>query len=295
MNRTQLDEILQAGEGQHVEFKESLKLEREGTESMVAFANGQGGSVLFGVQNDGTVRGIQIGDNTLENLANYIKDHTYPSLSAFIEHLDYDGKHVVIADVAQDVPPIIGVYLYSSHTIPADSPVDASRLQAYRRVGRTNQKEDFMRMRAALPSDPRLRIGTRKVSLHEERPERSSFKARVWTEQGSATAHDVTLRLDPPACEWSDRYPDLPFPGHGTAGYELRFLAEFANDRVSVLAHWPANVRVVARYKDDWELTWESTRRFDVSVYGEPGRREAELVDAGEFTRRIVRFPPKAQ
>jgi hypothetical protein len=307
MNRAQLDEILEVGEGQHVEFKASLARQREGTESMVAFANAQGGRVFFGVQNDGKVKGVQIGNNTLENLANYIKDHTYPSLPTFIDHIDYDGKQIVIAEAPEDVPPIIGVYLYSSQAIPPDSPVDPDRLQAYRRVGRTNQKEDFMHLRQALPSDPKLRIALRRSYLADEPLQLSGFSGAIWVEEGSATAHAVNLRLDPPVCECSDGYDDLPFPvetrseipGGRFQGYKteyhlkVRFEFEFSCERYMV--EFPSSPRLIAMYKDDQGLTWESVRRLEVYVVEGSGKRVAQMGDGGQFTRRIVRFPPKVE
>src|SRR3990170_7860886 len=126
------------------------------------------------------VVGVDVGGNTLENLASQIRDRTYPSLPAFIEQIDCDGKRIVLADIAGDTPPIVGVYLYAGDAVDPGAPVDAGKLQAYRRVGRTNLKEDFMRLRGELLSDPKLRLalssGARATGLGL--PEQ--FSGTVW-------------------------------------------------------------------------------------------------------------------
>jgi len=57
--RERLDRLLAEGESETVEFKESL--DREALETVAAFANTRGGTLLIGVQDDGTARGITVG------------------------------------------------------------------------------------------------------------------------------------------------------------------------------------------------------------------------------------------
>ena len=295
MIRELLDDILRNGEGQTVEFKTSLAEQNAAIETMVAFANAQGGRVLFGVKNDGTVVGADVGGNTLENLANDIRDHTYPSLPVFIEEpFDYDGKKIVIAEVPSDVPPIVGVYLCGRDRIAADKAVAANELQAYRRVGRTTQREDFMRLRRALPSDPRVRLALlRQHRIARSSPERLS--GSVWVEEGSATAHDVSFRFQPLIAECDSVYEDLPYPyesQHATPSLGFKAYGYFGFKLSGIPEVLPLGLEVIADYKDDWGLTWESSRRLD--LVPDPFHDEdAYLVDGGEFSRRIVGFPPK--
>ena len=270
-------------ESQTVEFKTSLAERDDAIQSMVAFANSQGGKVFFGVKDDGSVVGVDMGKNTSENLSTAIRDHTYLSLPVdSIEEIDYDGKKVVLVECPSDVPPVVGVYLYSSSPIPLDKPVDAQVLQAYRRVGKSTLKEDFMRMRPAMPSDPKLRValagGTQSVST-------SPFQCVVWAEEESATAHRITFRLDPSVGACKKTIPDLPLPfrplnqrdfyNHHTIGFahEQHDLAQLKD------------LQVIVSFWDDWGLEWQSTRRLCIS--------SNELKDGGGFRRRIVGFPPK--
>jgi ATP-dependent DNA helicase RecG len=54
-----IDVLVRAGESYTVEFKTSFN--RETIESLVAFANAQGGTVLIGIADDGSVCGVTIG------------------------------------------------------------------------------------------------------------------------------------------------------------------------------------------------------------------------------------------
>ena len=65
--------LIYNGENESFEFKESLRLKEEIGQAVSAFSNANGGSILIGVSDAGTIIGIDIGRNTLEELANHIK------------------------------------------------------------------------------------------------------------------------------------------------------------------------------------------------------------------------------
>jgi hypothetical protein len=71
-------------EGESVEFKQSLttQLRKRAIKTLAAFAAKDGGHVFFGVRNDRTICGVQVGRNTLERLAEEILSNTTPSLTA---------------------------------------------------------------------------------------------------------------------------------------------------------------------------------------------------------------------
>ncbi len=72
--------LISGGENEGLELKESLRLKEEICQAVSAFSNASGGSILVGVSNDGKVIGVEIGRNTLEELANYIKRNTDPAI-----------------------------------------------------------------------------------------------------------------------------------------------------------------------------------------------------------------------
>lgn len=70
MTSAQADILIQKGEGIQIEFKEAQGgIPSDLYESMVAFANTDGGSIFLGVQNDGTILGLSI-----EAITSYLTD-----------------------------------------------------------------------------------------------------------------------------------------------------------------------------------------------------------------------------
>ncbi len=58
MNISDLDYVLEFGEGQFIEFKESL--DRHFTKEIVAFANASGGVIYLGISDFGELTGVNI-------------------------------------------------------------------------------------------------------------------------------------------------------------------------------------------------------------------------------------------
>ena len=85
------------GESESVEFKTTFA--RETIETLVAFANTDGGTVLIGVADDGSVRGTTIGKETLNDWLGQIKSATSPSIIPDIDAVQIDGKWVVIIHI----------------------------------------------------------------------------------------------------------------------------------------------------------------------------------------------------
>lgn len=77
MTKNSIKKILSAGESQFVEFKESLSSTNEAIKTLAAFANQSvGGWLFFGVKDNGSITKITVGKNTIEQLANNIKQNT---------------------------------------------------------------------------------------------------------------------------------------------------------------------------------------------------------------------------
>jgi len=118
-----LKELTHRGESQSLEFKESLKLKDEIGEAVSAFSNSDGGIVVVGVSDSGGIPGVDIGKNTLEELANYIKRNTDPQIFPCIKVVEAEDKKVIFIDVAgrQEKPVFF-------------------KDKAYKRVGKTSQR-----------------------------------------------------------------------------------------------------------------------------------------------------------
>ena len=99
MTPAELLEHIALGESQTLEFKTSF--DKASIESLVAFANAQGGTVLLGVTNSAVVQGVTLGKETLNEWLGQIKSATSPSLIPDLEAHPLNGKTVVSIQVAE--------------------------------------------------------------------------------------------------------------------------------------------------------------------------------------------------
>jgi ATP-dependent DNA helicase RecG len=93
MSHDELRELIRKGESNMVEFKDNFN--REAIETAGAFANTKGGYILLGVSDDGTVVGVQLGKETLQDWVNQISQSTDPHVIPEIEKGEMKGKSVV--------------------------------------------------------------------------------------------------------------------------------------------------------------------------------------------------------
>lgn len=70
---------------------------------IIAFANCEGGKLYIGVQDDGTVIGLDNPDETALQVSNMIRDAIKPDLTMFVRYntLKADGKQIIAIDIQQ--------------------------------------------------------------------------------------------------------------------------------------------------------------------------------------------------
>ena len=117
-------------ESETVELKEVVvdDIKKE----IIAFANCNGGKLYIGVQDDGTVVGLDNPDGTALQISNMVRDAIKPDITMFLhyETLEEDGKKIVVVDIQRgtDRPYYIakkgmrpeGVYVRQGYsTVPA--------------------------------------------------------------------------------------------------------------------------------------------------------------------------------
>ncbi len=102
-----IEQILQHGENTTIEFKswEKAKSMKErvnlAVDELLAFANSRGGTVYFGVEDDGEVTGCS-GNYDLQNMLEAIYDKTRPPLFVEYEEIIYQGKKIIALSVKSD-------------------------------------------------------------------------------------------------------------------------------------------------------------------------------------------------
>ena len=90
----ELKQLIQTGEGYHLEFKESL--DKSFIEEICAFANSSGGKVLFGVSDNGEIKGIRT-DNIILSRIQDVINRLEPKLDIKISI----SNNIIIVDVPQ--------------------------------------------------------------------------------------------------------------------------------------------------------------------------------------------------
>jgi len=96
-----LEKIVLHGESETLEFKKSTGEWKEIIKTISAFSNTKGGTILIGINDSGKIKGVDIGKNTLEDLANKIKENTDPKIYPHITTKVIDGKSIIIIDVKE--------------------------------------------------------------------------------------------------------------------------------------------------------------------------------------------------
>lgn len=102
ISRTDLLEIIRNGENSGVEFKRDVIQNHELAEELVAFSNFEGGMVLLGVEDDGSISGTARPD-TEQFVMNACRDKIRPALIPFYEVVkDVEpGKDVAVVRVSR--------------------------------------------------------------------------------------------------------------------------------------------------------------------------------------------------
>ncbi len=86
-------------ESRHVEFKTSFG--KECIITLAAFANTEGGRILLGIDDKGTVTGVDFQPEIEQRYLNEIKLSTYPQIMPDIEAVEVDGKTVLIFKISE--------------------------------------------------------------------------------------------------------------------------------------------------------------------------------------------------
>ncbi|RKZ53907.1 MAG: transcriptional regulator [Candidatus Parabeggiatoa sp. nov. 3] len=95
MLKTELLEIITNGENSGVEFKSDDIRPEQLAKEIVALANFQGGKVIIGVEDDGTISGIQR-HNLEEWVMNIFQDRIHPLILPFYEQIKVNDKTVAV-------------------------------------------------------------------------------------------------------------------------------------------------------------------------------------------------------
>lgn len=123
-----LEEIKQ-GESKTLEFKEKLPNSQGIAKSIIAFSNTTGGKLIIGLDDKGSIKGIE--DDIFElqdRVSSIISDNVYPNVIPNIYLQNIDGKIILVIEVFRGT---LLPYYFKSH---------GKTEGVYIRIGATNRK-----------------------------------------------------------------------------------------------------------------------------------------------------------
>jgi predicted HTH transcriptional regulator len=101
MKYRDLKELIEEGENIQCEFKRKFSTQEKIAREMIAFANTKGGYVLFGVDDDKKIFGVESEKETAELVKDTASNYCEPPLAYSIEFKEFDGKEIVIVSVPE--------------------------------------------------------------------------------------------------------------------------------------------------------------------------------------------------
>ena len=95
-NEHEIEALIRRGEGLALEFKSDLKClsDRDLVVAVVSLANTEGGDLLLGVEDDGTVTGLHTNHLNVLGIPSLIANKTNPAISVRVERYELPGKAI---------------------------------------------------------------------------------------------------------------------------------------------------------------------------------------------------------
>ncbi|EFC92399.1 putative transcriptional regulator [Dethiosulfovibrio peptidovorans DSM 11002] len=95
-NEHEIGKLIQQGESLELEFKSDSKClpDRDLVAAVVSLANTDGGDLLLGVEDDGTVTGLHANHLNVTGIPSLIANKTNPAISVRVERCDLKGKTI---------------------------------------------------------------------------------------------------------------------------------------------------------------------------------------------------------
>ena len=99
MDLGELRERIRQGENVHTDLKERLGVPRELSKDLVCFANTDGGQLIIGVRDDGTLVGVDEPDRVSCMVDNVAFNNCEPPLTVVQEVFEEAGKKIVVVNI----------------------------------------------------------------------------------------------------------------------------------------------------------------------------------------------------
>lgn len=101
MNINEIKEIIDGGESSKVEFKRKVTDARKIAKEISALANTRGGTILIGVDDDGTIYGVASEKSEIQIVQEACQFHIQPPIVPEVEVVFLYGQYIVIINIKQ--------------------------------------------------------------------------------------------------------------------------------------------------------------------------------------------------
>jgi predicted HTH transcriptional regulator len=101
MNRRELLELIEEGENIQCEFKRHFTTPQKIAKEMIAFANTKGGYLIFGVDDDREVVGVDSEKSESEMIKDAAENYCEPPLTYSIDFIEVYEKEIVVATIPE--------------------------------------------------------------------------------------------------------------------------------------------------------------------------------------------------
>ena len=101
MNRKVLVDLIEEGENIQCEFKRQFTSPEKIAKEMIAFANTKGGYILFGIDDDRKVIGVESEKTETEMIEDAAQNYCEPQVEYRLNYIVYKGKEVVTVTIPE--------------------------------------------------------------------------------------------------------------------------------------------------------------------------------------------------
>jgi predicted HTH transcriptional regulator len=101
MDRKEFQLLLEEGEGFQLEFKRKVTSPEKIARALIAFANTKGGTILFGIDDDKSIVGIESEKTEVEMIQTAGRMYCDPPIEPIVEILTQRGKDVLVVTIEE--------------------------------------------------------------------------------------------------------------------------------------------------------------------------------------------------
>jgi predicted HTH transcriptional regulator len=121
MDYKDVNRLIEQGEGFEIEFKRKVSTPEKIARALIAFANTKGGHLLFGVDDDGSIVGVESEKSEVDQITQAATEFCLPEITPEIDIVAFDGKDVIVAYVEEsDDKPHYFTGISNGHTSSED-------------------------------------------------------------------------------------------------------------------------------------------------------------------------------